>query len=239
MLHFSVGIFAQQTSRSINYETHFWTSVNSTFKVTNHWGAIADLHIRRTNFIKDPSFYFARIGAMYWFNNQTTAAIGYGNLISPTSPTSNTWNVEFRTYQQLQHANKTGKVNVLQRLRNEQRWRFMANNQNAEYTNRLRYLLSVGIPVFKNPALPSLVLADEILMQWSKNIIYNPLEQNRLFIGIRQPLGKNWSYDCGYMYVFQQKQSGYEYNAFNTFRLFFYYNFSNNQIETTNQSGEE
>lgn len=239
-----VGLFiyqyasAQQVpTRTINSNIHFWTSVNSTFRFENNWGIMADAHIRRTNFVSDPSFYFARVGAVRWFNNQTSAALGYGNLISPSVVLPERWNVEHRIYQQVLHSSKVGPVNMLQRLRNEQRWRYVPESKdNPLFTNRIRYLLSLTIPVFQKSTLPALVIADELLMHWGKSIAYNPLDQNRLFIGIRQPLGKQWSYDAGYMYVFQQKNSGNFYDVNHTVRLFFYYSF--NQQTTFNEGSE-
>jgi long-subunit fatty acid transport protein len=58
--------------------------------------------------------------------------------------------------------------------------------------------------------------------------VYNTFDQNRLFLGIKQKISKTLSFDAGYMYLFQQKESGYQYNANKTYRLFFYYtpNFS-------------
>lgn len=225
---------AQQTpTKTITSNTHFWTSVNSTFRFNNNWGMMADAHVRRTNFIADPSFYFARIGLVRWFQNQSSAAIGYGNLLSPSVVLPNQWNIEYRLYQQFQFTQKYGSVNLLQRFRNENRWRVAPESpKTAVFTNRIRYLLSATIPVFKNPAYPSLVIADEILMQWGKSIVYNPLDQNRIFVGIRQSLGKQWSYDAGYMYVFQQKSTGNQYDANHTLRLFFYYAFNQHAAAT-------
>jgi hypothetical protein len=122
---------------------------------------------------------------------------------------------------------------MLQRLRNEQRWQQkIANDERTgewRFTNRFRYLLSFTIPLSPNPKKPSLVLADEILLQAGKEVIYNPFDQNRIFIGIRQNLSRGFSYDFGYMNVFQQKYSGYEYDMNHTIRLFFYYSGGRNK----------
>jgi Protein of unknown function (DUF2490) len=116
---------------------------------------------------------------------------------------------------------------MLQRLRSEQRWQQKIVNDEAtaqnKFTNRFRYLLSFNIPVFKNPKFPSLVVADELCVQFGKEVVYNTFDQNRLFTGIRQKITKDLNFDLGYMLVKQQKASGYQYDVNNTFRWFFYY----------------
>jgi len=75
----------------------------------------------------------------------------------------------------------------------------------------------------KDPKAPVLVLSDELLIQFGKELVYNTFDQNRFFIGIRQNLSKQFSYDFGYMNVYQQRITGYQYDMNHTIRLFFYY----------------
>jgi hypothetical protein len=77
--------------------------------------------------------------------------------------------------------------------------------------------------VSKNDKLPSLALADELCIQFGKEVIYNTFEQNRVFIGVKQKVTPKLHFDVGYMLVKQQKASGYQYDINNTFRWFFYY----------------
>ncbi|MNS74200.1 hypothetical protein D3C72_1076680 [compost metagenome] len=116
----------------------------------------------------------------------------------------------------------------MQRIRNEQRWQDKIVNDERtgekRFTDRVRYLVSVNIPIFKKKTLPSLVVADEILIHFGEEVIYNTFDQNRLFIGIKQNINSKLSFDFGYMNVFQQKYSGYQYDSNHTLRLFFYYN---------------
>ena len=84
-------------------------------------------------------------------------------------------------------------------------------------------LVSFTVPVSKNPKVPSVVLSDEIAVQFGPEVVYNTFEQNRVFLGVKQPLGRSWSFDLGYMLVYQQKASGYQYDLNHTLRWFFYY----------------
>jgi hypothetical protein len=224
-------------AREVKQNFHVWTSINSTMRFSNRWGLMADIHIRRNNGIKDPSFYFARMGANYWLTDKITMAGGYAHLwLAPTTAGWKTFANEHRLYQQIQYAGKLEKLGMLHRLRNEQRWAEKISNDrptgNRRFTNRIRYLLSFTIPLNQHTKKLSLVLADEVLMHMGKEVVYNTLDQNRIFIGVRQNLSSTLSYDAGYMNVYQQKYSGYQYDMNHTFRLFFYYtpNFSRKKL---------
>jgi Protein of unknown function (DUF2490) len=221
-------LFAQTSQKEINKQDQSWVSINTTARLSDKWGFIADIHERRNNFFKDPGFHFIRAGVDYWLKDNITIAAGYAHLWSaPTKPGWKTFTNENRIYQQVQMISKIGNVTLLQRLRNEQRWQQKISNDKPtgehKFTNRVRYLLSFTIPVFKNDKYPSLVLSDELCVQFGKEIVYNTFDQNRLFIGVRQKVTKELNFDLGYMLLKQQKASGYQYDVNNTFRWFFYY----------------
>ena len=220
--------FTQAKAKEVNTQSQSWISINSTIRLNKKFGLIADLHIRRNNFIADQGFYFVRTGVSYWLKENITFVLGYGQMwVAPSKPTWHHFAQEHRIYQQIQMTSKIGKVSLLNRLRNEQRWQEKIVDdkftKSFKFTDRIRYLLSVTIPVSRNPHYPSLVLSDELAIQFGKEIIYNTFDQNRMFIGIKQPVCKDLSFDLGYMILFQQKASGYQYDKNNTFRWFFYY----------------
>lgn len=220
---------AQTTQKSVTHNTHTWISFNSNIYLDKHWFIMADAHIRENGFFASNSFIFGRLGLGYQVDNNLSFVAGYGNLLStPTTPGWTTNSDENRLFEQVQFSSAYKKIKILQRLRNEQRWQqIIANDQKTgknKFSNRVRYLLSFTVPVFKNPHLPQLVLADECLLQFGKDVVYNTFDQNRLFIGIKQRINNNLSFDAGYMNIFQQKSSGIAYNQNDTYRLFFYYN---------------
>ena len=219
---------AQSKPKEVNTQSQSWFSLNSTTRLNQHWGFIADAHMRRNNFVADASFYFLRGAVNYWLTDHITIAAGYGRMwLAPTTAGWKQFAIEDRLYLQIQSISKIGKVSLLQRLRNENRWQQkMVNDSfsgNYKATDRIRYLLSATIPIFKNNKYPALVISDELAIQFGKEVVYNTFEQNRLFFGIRQNITKTLSYDMGYMQVLQQKASGYQYDKNHTFRLFFYY----------------
>jgi hypothetical protein len=215
-------------TKTVNNISQSWTSLNTTIRLSNHWGLIADAHIRRTNFLADPNFYFLRTGVQYWVNDHFSITAGIGKMwVAPTTPNWQHFAVENRIYQQALLTSKLGQVGMLQRIRNEQRWieKITDDKFTGEYkfSNRIRYLLAFNIPIFNNPHYPSISLSDELMIQFGKEIVYNTFDQNRLFLGIRQPLSKILNFDFGYMLSYQQKASGNQYDRIHTLRCFFYY----------------
>lgn len=227
-------LFGQEpVKKVINQQIQTWVSLNSVTKYSIHWGAVVDAHIRTDDFFSNNNFYFIRGGVRYFINPSTNLTAGYAHLwLAPSKETWTTYSDENRIYQQVQWSSKTGNVKMLQRIRNEQRWqeKIINNEETGEnrFSNRVRYLLSFEIPVFKKKTAPSLVLSDELLIQFGNEMVYNTFDQNRFFIGIKQSINPKWSYDFGYMNVYQQKISGYQYDMNHTLRLFFYLNTSIN-----------
>jgi len=226
---FTTYINSAQTpqKKEINDQAQTWISLNTVLKFNDRWGTMNDFHIRRTDFADKENFYFARTGITYSPYPKLTLAAGYAHLwLAPSKPEWSNFADENRIFQQVLYSSKIGNVSMLQRIRNEQRWQDKMLNDRAvdtRFTNRIRYLLSFTIPIFNDEKLPSLVVADELLMHFGKEVVYNSMDQNRIFIGIRQNINPKWSYDFGYMNVIQQKYSGYQYDSNHTLRLFFYF----------------
>jgi hypothetical protein len=75
---------------------------------------------------------------------------------------------------------------------------------------------------FCTVSLPSLVISDEILLQFGTDVVYNTFDQNRFFIGIKETISPKLSFDLGYMNVYQEKKSGYQYDMNHTLRFFLF-----------------
>ncbi len=113
---FSAMIFSQ-TEKEIEHKVHFWTSINSTMRLHNHWGVMGDFHIRRGDIIKDPNFYFLRIGGVYWINDKISLAGGGAVLWLANIQSDETYfSLERRVFQQLLWRSVNGKARFLQRV---------------------------------------------------------------------------------------------------------------------------
>ena len=241
-----VAIFGQAQEKEINQQLQTWVSINTVTKFSDHWAVIGDFHIRRNDFVQDPSFYFIRGGFSYIPNSNVSLTAGYAHMwLAPSNPDWSTFADENRIYQQAQLNAKVANVSILQRLRNEQRWqeKIVADKPSGDwrFTNRIRYLMSFTFRISDNESWPSMVLSDEILLQFGEEAVYNTFDQNRLFIGIKKTINPKWSYDFGYMNLYQQKYSGYQYDMNHTIRLFFYLNTSirKKAPSTIENSGDE
>jgi len=245
---FPVLIFGQGAAKKeINQQLQTWVSLNTVTKFSERWGVVADAHIRENGFFESNNYFLLRGGFTYFSNKSISFTAGYAHMwLAPTKEEWSTYADENRIYEQGQLITKIGNTSVLLRLRNEQRWQEkIANDEptgELRFTNRIRYLASFTIPIFNDKKMPSLVLADELLIHFGKEVIYNTFDQNRFFVGIRQNISPKLSYDFGYMNVYQQKYSGYQYDMNHTIRLFFYLNSSIKQHEPTtldHHSGDE
>jgi hypothetical protein len=224
-----VFAFGQTTDnqKQISHYSQTWVSVNSTIRFTDHWGLMADFHARNDDFFKEDYFYLLRLGAATWINGKYPIAYGYAHLWLAPEAGNKTWSDENRIYQQWSATHGEGVVAVLHRIRTEQRWKdIIVDDQKTgdkQFSFRLRYLASFDAKIFKNKKLPSLVLSDEILVQFGKDIVFNTFDQNRLFIGLKFKIKPSLSCDIGYMKVLQQKSTGSKYDSSDIFRWFFYY----------------
>lgn len=217
--------------KEVNQQFQTWVSLNSVTKFSQHWGIVADVHLRTNDFFQDNNFFFLRGGVSYIPNSKFSFTGGYSHMwLAPKNPTWSTFSDENRIYQQAQMNTKSGNVSIVHRLRNEQRWQEIIINDvetgENKFSNRVRYLLSTTIPIFKKKTAPSLVISDELLIQFGQDIVLNTFDQNRFFIGIKQSINPKLSFDFGYMNVYQQKSTGYQYDMNHTLRLFFYLNSS-------------
>ena len=217
-----------QRNPDVQTQNHFWWSINNQLRVSNKWSVVADAHIRRTDFLKNNSFYFLRLGAVYHIKPTFNIGGGGGHLwLANRNGATELFTNENRLYQHAQLTHTFGNIRLQQRLRIEERWQqrvvnFLPTNE-YRYSTRYRYQLSLNIPVSKNAYIPSIAVADELLLQSGNDIIYNTFDQNRFFAGIRQQITPSLSFDAGYMLVYQQRLSGYQYNRNHTIRLFFYW----------------
>jgi len=217
-----------QTTKETNEQVQLWVSLNSTLRVSDRWGIVGDFHIRRNDFVEDPSFYFLRVGAHRFVTESLAVTVGYAhNWVAPAQEGGHTWTDENRIYQQVQYGGAVGKVRVIHRLRNEQRWQEEVRNDTltgrTNFSDRIRYLASFTIPLSERPSVPSFVLSNEIAIQFGLAIVANTFDQDRLFAGIKKALSRDWSFDFGYMLVYQQKSTGYQYDLNHTVRCFFYW----------------
>jgi hypothetical protein len=217
-----------QQQKEVTHQWQSWLGLTNTLRIDQKWDALFVLQANRTDFLQDPNYYLVSAGGNYWLKDNFTTALFYSHKWVATPEQSGyIYANEDRITQQLQYVSKLVKLSMQQRFRVEERWQQKIENgaktDQYKYSTRLRYLFGLYIPVFKNPALPGLIVNDEILIQFGKEIVYNTFSQNRFNIGIRQKVSDTWRFDLTYMNIFEQNSSGYQYDMDNTIRLFWYF----------------
>jgi hypothetical protein len=71
---------------AISEQYQFWGSLNSTTRLTDRLGVIADVHVRRNDFLAEPSFDFLRLGVHCWATEKLTLTLGYAPCGPRTTP---------------------------------------------------------------------------------------------------------------------------------------------------------
>lgn len=227
VLFFSIETRAQSepAKKDINEVAQVWLSTNNVFLLSDKWAVLNDIHIRRTDFIRNPNFYFIRFGGQYNLKENLRVAGGYAHLWLTNVDSWIEYKNENRIYQQFSVTQKFPKLNTLFRIRTEQRFfNDVVEGESLEnnfFIHRVRLLLSLGFP-FSPQSKTQFLFADEIHLNFGKEVVYNTFNQNRLTLGIKHELSEDWKFDFGYMMVFQQLGTGVDYNLYHTLRLFFY-----------------
>ncbi len=121
----------------------------------------------------------------------------------------------------------------MQRIRLEERYRRIILNDSTlagdyNFNWRFRYNVLYELPLCKNSVFfkkTSLVVNEEILINFGKEIIYNYFDQNRFFAGFKYQFSESSNLQAGYMNLFQKLSSGNKYKNINIIRLSFFQNF--------------
>ena len=128
---------------------------------------------------------------------------------------------EFRWAVRVEHETK-GVLNFSSRYTLEYRWRDLHNN--GEYLSnwRIRYMAKLEKPVkgILSKTKPiTFILYDELFLQFGKAVQNNPniFDQNRVYIGASYEPVRNIKLNVGYVWGFQARNSGKEFDNINTY----------------------
>jgi hypothetical protein len=127
---------------------------------------------------------------------------------------------EFRWAARLDHETKGKYFNYINRYNLEYRRRDLLNNNDYQPNWRVRYMVRFEKPV--NNLLPkpiTFILYDEAFIQFGKAVRNNPnvFDQNRLYGGFSYEVLRNVKTTVGYIYGYQERNSGQDFDHINTF----------------------
>lgn len=215
-------------------EEQFWVAYFNQSRLSKRWGLWLDVHLRtKENLLSGFSQLLARPGVTYYITDdlRLTASYAFINHF-PADNHKNISQPEHRPWQQLQWQVRYPKVRMMQWLRLEERFRRKIKNDNelAEgylFNWRIRYNFLAQFPLSKKkfqPGTLSLVVGDELFVNFGKQVTYNYFDQNRLFAGFHYHVNKSDNLQFGYMNVFLQLAAGNRYRSLHTARVFYFHN---------------
>lgn len=226
---FFTGSLVAQTPKTVVQKEQSWLGYLNQTRLSNRWGFWADVHYRRTDFMARPNQQLLRAGLTYYLADNIRLTAGYAFISSHLHP-SNIVRPEHRPWQQIWWSGRSGRLNLTQWIRAEQRFNHrVKDDQLADgygFNWRFRYNFLVQIPLKGEtiqPGVLNAVLQNETFVNAGKQITYNYFDQNRFFVGLSYPVRKNLLLQAGYMNLFQQTATGNTFISNHTARLFVFH----------------
>jgi hypothetical protein len=221
-------------TKQIQYSHQVWSGYFNQTRLSKKWGTWTDVHLRtKEDFFTQYSQALVRLGLTYYLNNETKLTAGYAYVHHfPADNHKNIAQPEHRPWQQLQWHTRSQKLRLMQWFRLEERFRrrILNDDQLADgylFNFRARYNILGQFPLGRQPFKPgslSLVLSNEVFVNFGKEIVYNTFDQNRAFAGFALHINSHDNLQFGYMNVFQQQATGNRYRSVHAARVFYFHN---------------
>ena len=227
----SLTVFSQ---KQVTTSQQIWTGYFNQTRFSDKWGMWADFHVRtKEEFVTNLAQAIGRVGITYYLNDNTKLTAGYAYVNHfPSDNHRNISQPEHRPWQQIQWHSRFSKMRMMQWVRLEERFRRKIENDDAlaegyNFNYKVRYNMFMAFPLSKRAFAPgtlSLVLNDEVHVNFGKEILYNSFDQNRLFAGFALHTNSHDNLQFGYMNLFQQLAAGNKYRNLHTIRIFYFHN---------------
>lgn len=240
---YNYPVAAQNRIKNTNFNG--WYMYFGNHRLSNKWSLHTEYQWRRNEWIQNWQQSLARIGIDYRINDQAIITLGYGNIITypyGEQPVLTTFN-EHRIWQTLLLTNKSGRFNFSHRYRLEQRFSDKYKNdtngnivfEKVNYTNRMRYLFSVVVPINKKTVEKDAVFLrfyEEAFVSFGKNVGKNIFDQNRLYIALGYQLLPTTNIQLGYLNHLVFKTDGIHYENNHTLQISLTHNFDFRKKDT-------
>lgn len=227
----AVDASAQAPDKEIHSREQLWLGYFNQTRFSNRWGMWVDVHYRRTdNFVDRPFQFLFRPAVTYFIKDNLRVNVGYAFVDHFPAKGLNTHRIEHRPWQQIWWSQKYPGLSTLQWLRLEQRFvEKVVNDEKVDghnYVFRARYSFSFFIPLRGKELVantPFAAVINEVFLNFGNNVVYNTFDQNRLFLGFGYQFTSHLNAQLGYMNVYQQEASGYNYYSTHAIRFFVFH----------------
>lgn len=204
--------FAQSPLRNTKTNNNGWFMYFGDHKFSEHWGIHIEAQFRRNEIIAKPQQLLLRTGINYHFAPNAFATAGYCYVTTSqygVFPAKSAF-PENRFWEQLQVKSQAGRIEMITRLRLEQRLSKLPVIQSSGeyapgddvYTNRARVLVRLSVP-FKGKTIEdnSLYFScyDEAFVNFGENVQANIFDQNRAYAALGYKFPKWGKLEIGYM----------------------------------------
>jgi hypothetical protein len=212
-----------------DYNHNVWLCYFSDARLTGRWGLHTEFQYRRTNGLRDPQQYFYRAGANYHLTKDVLFTLGGVYLLSlpygdyPDLGRS----FERRTYQLVSLKQDFGRLSLVHRYIQDQRWLREEGEGRYEFQNRSRYRAQLKLALNKPKIDPGTLYAlasDEIFMSYGKNVAANIFNQNRLYGGLGFQLTEVLAVEASYLQQTVEHDDGVVFERNHTGQLSLYFN---------------
>lgn len=217
--------------KQVSTSEQIWLGFIQQVRFSQRWGLTADMHFRTAdNWMQRNNIALGRMGGIYFLNDQTQLSSGYAYFYYyPGENHPLDGRPEHRLWQQVLWAHNQPRLRLQNRLRLEERWRQHVDSRGGvvngyDFNYRTRTQLQLLFALGKKPFAPgslSLMLADEAMLNFGREIIFNTFDQNRIIAGIQLQVGKSDFLQAGYMHIFQQQAPGNKYRQSHVARIFY------------------
>jgi hypothetical protein len=227
------SITAKSQTKQVTNQSLYWMRYYNQLSLNEKWTWHNEIDTRRFLVNSKHHHLIMHSRIHYKFYKNVDAALGFTySLQDPQDPysESNLTIPELRIVQEINQNNPiTNKFSIQHRVRIDERF-FRKNDgkellEGYDFNFRFRYRFQATYKLLEqeNKNATTLKVADEIMINAGKNIVYNHFDQNRIYAGVEQGLSKNFSVELGYMYWYQQRASGYQFFDRDIIRLTFYH----------------
>lgn len=228
-----IGFFCNKlrAQEATIHDVPTFTGIFPSYRIGDNWGVVGDLLINRNNLYADPGFIWLKVAPAYWSSNGPYFfSAGLALVRNPRFDLTNaTHTMEYRFDPQALWWKPLGKGTFSTRFRLDFRSRQNIENNELVGTRnmsyRFRYFFSYTFPISKGERPVSLVLANEVLVQFGEKIVYNTFDQMRFFIGVHRRVSKEVAFDFGYFPIYSQTSAGNVYTLNHIIRLFIFIDF--------------
>ncbi len=236
ILFLPIAAKAQHTTVHTNI---LWAGYNNTIRFNKKWSLVNDLQVRTKDWADKWLLYAIRTGLSYNINDNAAVTAGFTVFESAQYEGNDFFfKNEWRPWEQVSYQLKLKKINLLQRLRTEQRFlQQVVNNRKTniyQYIFRLRYRFEWQFPLTENTI--TLIAGNEILVNpgYLNNSLF--FDQNRTFAGINFKLSTTTNLQCQYIKIFQWRSTTSVLEDQNAFRVNVYQQFNTRKIHKSHKT---